>query len=297
MGAGTFKKSLTLAAALALLVGCAASLEPRASTRDYLSQFRDGLYDNNTFLVNPMAMRLEYISKAMQTVVTESEFRTTEGEIVKQKNEGIATVLGNRYLLTVDHVVSSYELSVPTPLGKLVRPAEKLKETTYLRHGDRLIPLKSLVRERETDVALFLLPEGINLPSFPYAMGNSDELQMGNYVYIVGNPLNYGLNVREGIVSTMQAPPAIREVDADEKNAFMVSNGLNPGDSGGPVIAIRDGKFELVGLAQGTFANTQKMSWVIRINSILNRLAKKLQESNETRFVLNLIKGMPAPHP
>lgn len=292
MSIGSLKKSLTLAAALALLLGCAASFEPRAPSRGYLSQLRDGLYDNNTFLVDPKAMRLEGISKAMQIVVTETEFRTPEGETIKRKTEGIGTVLSNRYLLTVDHVVSNYELSIMTPLGKLVRPAEKLKETTYLKQGDRLTPLKALVRERKADVAFFLLPDGVNLPSFPYGIGNSDELQVGNYIYIVGNPLNYGPNVREGIVSAIEAPAAIRQVDANEKNAFMVSNGLNPGDSGGPVVAIRDGKFELVGLAQGTFANTQKMSWVIRINTIFELLAEKLREKNRANIVLSLIKGM-----
>lgn len=117
---------------------------------------------------------------------------------------------------------------------------------------------------------------GIKPPSFPYQIGNSDDLQVGNFVYVIGNPLSVGINVREGIVSAEKAPLETVSVGVNPMHGFMVSNGLMSGDSGSPIIAIRDGKFELVGISQGTVSSNTRLSWGIRINVIrdLLRIAK-----------------------
>jgi len=65
------------------------------------------------------------------------------------------------------------------------------------------------------------------------------------------------------------------------ENAFMISNGVNPGDSGTPVIAIRDGQYELVGLSQGIFTNAQNLSWAIKINPIINKLKQRKEKVSE----------------
>jgi len=57
--------------------------------------------------------------------------------------------------------------------------------------------------------------------------------------------------MREGVVSSLQAPDIVSGAASKKENAFMISRSLAPGDSGSPVIAIRDGKYEIVGLAQG----------------------------------------------
>jgi hypothetical protein len=62
----------------------------------------------------------------------------------------------------------------------------------------------------------------------------------------------------------------------------MVSNGLNPGDSGTPAIAIRDGKFELVGLTQGTFLRGQRLGWVLRINAIMEKIRPLIKPLRKT---------------
>ncbi len=87
--------------------------------------------------------------------------------------------------------------------------------------------------------------------------------------------MNYGINVREGIVSAMMAPDAISSILFRFENAFMISNGINPGDSGTPVIAVRDGQYELEGLSQGFFTSAQNLSWAIKINPIINKLNEK----------------------
>ena len=260
------------------LVGCAGlptphPLAPAASIAD----MRDGHYDNNTFLVRPRKMSLNRVIESLYRVRTEVEFRlNADGRKMIKSMEGTAVALFGKYLLTVEHVVSLGQPTVATPVGRVTLAATKIGERTFLEHRGRRYPLERLVADKDVDVALFRLPPGLNLKSFPYRIGNSDDLEVGNYIYLIGNPMNFGINVREGIVSSLNAPRVITKVDSIAANAFMVSNGLNPGDSGTPVIAIRDGNYELVGLSQGSFVRSQRLGWVIRINTVLQRIRSSL---------------------
>ena len=257
-----------------LLSACAPAT--RNGTNPVLSPMLDGMYDNNPILVNQRLMRIQRIIDSVYFLHTDTEFKLEDGEVITAELDGAGVLVLGKYILTVSHAVShdSLQAEMLTPMGiqKIDLPAEKLSEKTSLDlHGSR-ISLEEVVKGKEDDIAIFTIPDGLQLNSFPYEIGNSDELQVGHFIYVVGNPMNYGINVREGIVSSMIAPEAIAAVLPRFENAFMISNGVNPGDSGTPVIAIRDGKYELVGLSQGIFINTQSLSWAIKINPILIKL-------------------------
>jgi S1-C subfamily serine protease len=236
----------------------------------------DGMYDNNPILVNQRVMQIKRIIDSVYFLHTDTEFKLEDGEIFTAELDAAGVLIFGRYILTVNHAVSQDSLQVEmlTPVGmqSIEVPTEKLSEKTYLKLGDRRIRLEEIVKGKEDDIAIFKVPDDVQLSSFPYRIGNSDELQVGNFIYVIGNPMNYGINVREGIVSAMMAPEAIAAVLPRFENAFMISNGVNPGDSGTPVIAIRDGNYELVGLSQGIFTNAQNLSWAIKINPIINKL-------------------------
>jgi S1-C subfamily serine protease len=217
-------------------------------------------------------MRLEDVGASLYHVRTVATFRKADNEVETRETIGISTALKGRYLLTVDHAVTHYELTYETPFGTIVLPAEKISEETYLLAAGNEYPLRRVYSNREDDIAVFEVPSTLSLQAFPYSIGNSDDLRIGNFIYLVGNPLNTGMNVREGIVSALVAPDIVAKAEVKTENAFMVSNGLNPGDSGSPVLAIRDGKFELVGLSQGIFMVSQRMGWVIRINQVLRSI-------------------------
>ena len=48
----------------------------------------------------------------------------------------------------------------------------------------------------------------------------------------------------------------------------MFSSGIVAGDSGSPIIAIRDGVYELVGLTHGVITIESRLGWGIRINRV-----------------------------
>ncbi|MFQ5842442.1 MAG: trypsin-like peptidase domain-containing protein [Thermodesulfobacteriota bacterium] len=268
------KKFLLLILLSLLLSTCAPTA--RNAINPVFSPMLDGMYDNNPILVNQQLMRIQRVIDSVYFLHTDTEFKLEDGEIITAELDGAGVFVLDRYILTVSHAVSHDILQVEmlTPMGiqTIDVPAEKLSEKTYLTLNGSRVRLEGVVKGKEDDIAIFKVPDGLQLNSFPYEIGNSDELQVGDFIYVVGNPMNYGINVREGIVSAMVAPEAIAAILPRFENAFMISNGVNPGDSGTPVIAIRDGKYELVGLSQGIFTNTQNLSWAIKINPIIDKL-------------------------
>jgi S1-C subfamily serine protease len=277
------RKFLLLFMISLLFSACAPS--PWNETNSVLPPMLDGLYDNNPILVNQRVMEIERIIDSVYFLHTDTEFKLEDGEVITEELDGAGVLIFDRYILTVSHAVSQDILQVQmlTPMGiqSIDVPAEKLSEHTYLKLNGSRISLERVVNGKDDDITIFKVPGGLQLNSFPYKIGNSDELQVGNFLYVIGNPMNYGINVREGIVSSMMAPEAIAAILPRFENAFMISNGVNPGDSGTPVIAIRDGQYELVGLSQGIFTNAQNLSWAIKINPIINKLKQRKEKVSE----------------
>ena len=146
----------------------------------------DDQYDNNTFLVKTRQMRLSRIIESLHTIQTEVTFRANQGgRLIKHNVKGTAVALFGRFLLTVEHVVSMDKMTADTPFGRVILPAKKVSQRTVLEHSGRRYELEPLVIDKAMDVALFRLPEGLSLKSFPYRIGNSDDLQVGNFIYTV----------------------------------------------------------------------------------------------------------------
>ena len=227
----------------------------------------DNQYDYGTSMV--VHHDLASLKSSIATFETVTHFVNEEDPKIKSEHKmiGMGTVVNGKYILTVEHVVGVDGYYLRGPFGRMKMPGWTVEKrvTTLLAHGER-VPLKVLYRNKKLDLALMELPEGITATSFPGKLGDSDDLYVGNFIYLVGNPALGGLNVRQGIVSALQAPAGVSEVNSVAEHTFMISNGLVSGDSGTPVVAIRDGKYEIVGLAQGVFYSSNKLGWAIRIN-------------------------------
>jgi S1-C subfamily serine protease len=256
-----------------------------------LTSMLDGKYDNYPILVNQGLMQIQKIIESVYFLHTDTEFKLEDGEVITTELDSAGVLILDSFILTVNHAVShdSLQVEMVTPAGvqTIDVPAEKLSEHTYLNLNGSRIRLEELTKGKEDDIAIFKVPDGLKLASFPYKIGNSDDLRVGHFIYVIGNPMNYGINVREGIVSSMIAPEAISAVLPRFENAFMISNGVNPGDSGTPVIAIRDGQYELVGLSQGIFTNAQNLSWAIKINPIIEKLKEEMVRTKHSPVELH----------
>lgn len=83
-----------------------------------------------------------------------------------------------------------------------------------------------------------------------YTIGDGRELQTQNILYVTGWPLGLVKTVTQGHVTSVNDSPLGN--DSPETN-FIFDASISPGNSGGGIFAVRDGKFELVGLTDASY--------------------------------------------
>ena len=108
------------------------------------------------------------------------------------------------------------------------------------------------------------------------AIGNSDELQVGETVVAIGNALGYGQSVSRGVVSALN-----RDVTVDGVTHTLIQTdaSINPGNSGGALLNLRG---ELIGINEVKYVNTEVegIGYAIPINvaePILTNLGSRVQ--------------------
>jgi len=131
----------------------------------------------------------------------------------------------------------------------------KTRQLNYVRDLPISKNLKILAIDKDQDIAILGQDVDPDRPRevsiFDYPVGNSDELEWGSFVYIMGYPSGYQMITR-GIVSTP---------GGKHKKNFLIDALFNKGISGGIVLAIKDGvpNFELVGMAKSVSANYENV--------------------------------------
>ena len=93
--------------------------------------------------------------------------------------------------------------------------------------------------DKETDLAVVHIKNAGDLPAA--TMGNSDNLEIGDWVIAVGNPFNQELTVSAGIISGKGR--SLR--DGKRAEYLQTDAAINPGNSGGPLVDL-DG--EVIGI-------------------------------------------------
>lgn len=112
-------------------------------------------------------------------------------------------------------------------------------EVLVMLHDKRTFPAKILGGDPPTDVALLQIPAE-SLKAMP--LGNSDKLNVGDYVLAIGNPFGLSQTVTSGIVSALGRS----ELGIEGYEDFIQTDAsINPGNSGGALINL---KGELVGI-------------------------------------------------
>lgn len=94
-----------------------------------------------------------------------------------------------------------------------------------------------------TDLALIKIEANRVLPSLSY--GNSDDVQVGDWVLAVGNPFNLASTVTAGIVSAKARNINISENNLAVESFIQTDAAVNPGNSGGALV---DTEGKLIGI-------------------------------------------------
>ena len=136
----------------------------------------------------------------------------------------------------------------------------------------------------KTDVAVLKI-DAPNLQ--PVVIGDSDRLQVGDYVLAVGNPFGLGKTVTMGIVSAMGRGNLGIE---DYENFIQTDASINPGNSGGALVNDRG---ELVGintaiLSHGSEGN-QGIGFAVPVSVARNVMDQILKNGRVTRAYLGVM--------
>ncbi|MBI1242053.1 HhoA/HhoB/HtrA family serine endopeptidase [Umezakia ovalisporum] len=122
-----------------------------------------------------------------------------------------------------------------------------------------------------TDLAVVKISPDRDLPVAP--LGDSDQVQVGDWAIAVGNPLGFDNTVTLGIVSTLKRSSAQVGI-ADKRLDFIQTDAaINPGNSGGPLLNERG---EVIGINTAIRPDAMGIGFAIPIDKA-KEIALKLQ--------------------
>jgi serine protease Do len=131
------------------------------------------------------------------------------------------------------------------------------------QHGARL-----LGRDEATDLAVLQI-EGAGRFT-PAVLGDSDAMQVGDWVIAVGSPFGLRATVTAGIISAKA-----RHIGAGPFDDFLQTDAaINPGNSGGPLVNMRG---EVIGINTAIVAGGAGIGFAIP-SSLARRVADELRQ-------------------
>jgi serine protease Do len=129
---------------------------------------------------------------------------------------------------------------------------------------------KVIGSDKKTDLAVLKLDDGKG--KFPYArLGDSDKVQVGDWVIAVGSPFGLQATVTAGIISAKA-----RQIGQGPFDDFLQTDAaINPGNSGGPLVNMQA---EVIGINTAIVAGGSGIGFAIPSN-----MAKKIYTELQTK--------------
>lgn len=149
------------------------------------------------------------------------------------------------------------------------------KVIVHLHDGSE-VKAASWEADARSDVAIVRIETDNALPVL--ALGNSDLMQVGDWVLAAGNPFDVGVTVTAGIISATGRGPGINE----RENYLQTDAAINPGNSGGPLVNLNG---EVVGINTAISTSSggyDGVGFAIPVN-MARWVAEQLIESGEVR--------------
>lgn len=173
----------------------------------------------------------------------------------KEQSLGSGVIVStDGYIITNNHVVEQ---------------ADEIRVTLF---DKRSFKAKIIGADTKTDIAIVKI-EADNLRAAQW--GDSDKLQVGEFVLAIGNPYGLSHTVTMGIISAVgRANVGI----ADYEDFIQTDAAINPGNSGGPLVNI---KGELIGVNTAIFSRSggyQGIGFAVPSNMtrlVMNQLVDK----------------------
>ena len=177
-------------------------------------------------------------------------------------------VSDDSYVVTNNHVIES-------------------ADSIYVVVGEEEYPAELVATDADSDVAVLLCKD---LNVVPATLGNSDELSVGDYALVIGNPLGetFANTLTTGVISGLGRNVSSAGANTSVNNFIQTNAQINSGNSGGGLFNIAG---ELVGITSMKLSNNgyygsaaiEGIGFAIPINTVKD-VADDLIEYGERQY-------------
>ena len=230
-------------------------------------------------ILEAQAAVVKTVAKLLSDAVVHIEADVTERSLpqfgrrrqIEEAGSGVIVNLGGRhYVLTNRHVVNG---AAPSAIN------------IDLVDGRRIHPDKVLT-DSNTDVAV-LAVSGPDLVAVP--IGDSDKLEIGDFVLAVGSPFGLKRTVTYGIISAKgRHDLELGEPGVELQDFLQTDAAINPGNSGGPLVNLRG---EVIGINTAIASNSggsEGVGFAIPINMFMAVARQLIDQGKITRGFLGV---------
>jgi S1-C subfamily serine protease len=185
---------------------------------------------------------------------------------------GSGSVLDKRgHILTNFHVIEdAREIQVTLPGGKEPYVGELVGS------------------DPENDIAVIKIeapPEEL----YPVPIGSSDNLQVGQRVYTLGNPFGLEGTLTTGIISNLNRTLPSRRTGYEMKSIIQTDAAMNPGNSGGPLL---DTSGRMIGMNVAIATKTGQsagLGFAIPVNRIRQTVTQLIEHGKVIRADIGIV--------
>ena len=236
--------------------------------------------ENSISTVIPANYKTEIANAAEKTDFTVIAEKTVNA-VVHVKNVSTAPTNSNPlYQFFYGTTEPSMQRIVGTGSGVIISPDGYIITNNHVIKGAKKLEITLNNKEtynadivgvdESTDIALLK----INQENLPHILiGDSDNLQVGEWVLAVGNPFNLTSTVTAGIVSAKARDINISNNNSKIESFIQTDAAVNPGNSGGALVNVRG---ELIGI--NTAISSQTGSYIGYSFAVPSNIAKKVIE-------------------
>jgi serine protease Do len=216
-------------------------------------------------LVSPTVVHIkaEKLDKSTST-------RRYQRDKIEEAGSGVVIDYGGKfYVLTNRHVIKEARVE-DIEIG--------------LADGREIRPLK-VWGDADTDVAVMeVAAQGLT----PSRLGDSDKVEIGDFVLAVGSPFGLSHSVTFGIISAKGRRDLELGDDVELQDFLQTDAAINPGNSGGPLINLRG---EVIGLNTAIASNSggnEGIGFSIPINGVLHIARQFIERGRVVRAYLGV---------
>jgi S1-C subfamily serine protease len=192
----------------------------------------------------------EAVSPAVVNITNRSYVYSRFMQAVPQEGTGSGFVYDAE-----GHIVTNYHV---------VENAEEILVT--LANG-QVYEAEIVGTDPTNDLAVIRIDTGADLPE-PVALGDSDELRVGQFVLAIGNPFGLEQTLTTGVVSALG-----RVIESPEDSRFIgeaiqTDAAINPGNSGGPLLDLKGHVIGVNSQIVSTSGTSSGVGFAVSVNTV-----------------------------